>query len=149
MKKKPFKKYEKETGLKPIVGITADESALRTTSWLIYGCNVFGSKREVSRPMSVWTEQDILQYIKENNIIIPSVYGNIVEKNGKLCTTCQDRTGCIFCLIGCHLEKGDRRRFVRLAKTHPKIYKYCMEELGMKEILDYIHDYCHCKEELY
>ena len=40
------------------------------------------------------------------------------------CSGCQ-RTGCIFCGFGCHLEKGETR-FQRLAKTHPKQYEYCM-----------------------
>ena len=113
------------------------------------GCNGF-FHRPSSKPLSIWTEQDILRYIRENDIKIPSVYGDIVEdKNGKLKCTGEDRTGCMFCLIGCHRERGERRRFVRMAKTHPQIYKYCMEQLGMREILDYIHDACKCKEPLY
>lgn len=39
------------------------------------------------------------------------------------CTGCQ-RTGCIFCGFGAHLDKEPR--FVKLAKTHPKQYEYCM-----------------------
>ena len=40
------------------------------------------------------------------------------------CTGCQ-RTGCVFCGFGIHLEKGETR-FQRLAKTHPRQYEYCM-----------------------
>ena len=75
--------------------------------------------------MSFWTEQDVLQYIKEYNIPIASVYGEIVEENGKLKTTGCDRTGCIFCAFGCHLEK-EPSRFQRLKETHPKQYEYCI-----------------------
>ena len=148
MKKATAHSYEKANKTRPILGTMTEESALRRQGWLRTGCNSFKGNKSQSKPMSFWTEQDVLRYIKEHNIAIPSVYGDIVEKNGKLYTTGEDRTGCVFCLIGCHLEKGDRRRFVRLAKTHPSIYKYCMEQLGMKEILDYIQEYTGC-EKLY
>lgn len=146
MKKKPLKKYEKQSGNSPITGTTAEESQLRQTSWLRYGCNIYDSQRTISRPLSIWTEQDILRYIVDNNLKISSVYGEIKENNeGHLRTTGEDRTGCMFCLIGCHLEKGGRRRFVRMKHTHPQIYEYCMEQLKMREILDYIQKYTKCE----
>ena len=142
MKKTPAKMYEKETGKKPILATMADESALRATEWMKNGCNAFDNKRARSAPMSFWTEQDVLQYIKENNIPIASVYGDVVYKEDsdqmriedygiegcgteKLCTTGCNRTGCIFCAFGAHLEKGESR-FERLKRTHPKQYDYCM-----------------------
>ena len=126
MKKHPAKQFEKETGKKPILATMADESELRKTQWLITGCNAFDIKRPVSKPMSFWTEQDILQYIKENNIPIASVYGDIDGcRTGKLCTTGCNRTGCIFCAFGAHLEKGESR-FQRLKRTHPRQYEYCI-----------------------
>ena len=76
--------------------------------------------------MSFWTEQDVLQYIKQNGIPIASVYGDIVYKDdGKLYTTGCNRTGCIFCAFGCHLEK-EPSRFQRLKQTHPRQYEYCI-----------------------
>ena len=112
MKKTPAKNYEKETGRMPIVGTLAEESSLRMTHYLKEGCNAFNSKRPKSPPLGFWTNQDILQYIKENNIKIPTVYGEIVEDNGALKTTGCDRTGCIYCAYGCHLE--EENRFLRL-----------------------------------
>jgi len=47
------------------------------------------------------------------------------------------RTGCMFCMFGVHLEKGDNR-FQMMAKTHPKIHDYCINKLGCGEVLDYI-----------
>ena len=44
---------------------------------------------------------------------------------------------CVFCGFGCHLEIGENR-FQRLKKTHPQLYSYCMDQLGMKEVLNYI-----------
>ena len=126
MKKSPVAKYKRRTHFVPYFGTTTDESRLRQQAWLRHGCNAFDSKTPSSQPLSFWTEQDILKYIKEYNVKICSVYGEIAEdENGKLqCTGCQ-RTGCIFCGFGVHLEKGETR-FQRLAKTHPRQYEYAL-----------------------
>lgn len=140
MKKKPAKEYEKQTGRKPITGMMASESRLRLKVWLDYGCNIFDSQRAKSNPLSFWTEQDILRYIKEYDLEYASVYGDIIEdENGRLITTGEHRTGCVFCGFGCHLENNPNR-FQRLKKTHPKLYDYCMRESGlnMREVLNYI-----------
>jgi len=60
--------------------------------------------------LSFWTEQDILQYIQDKNLPYASVYGDIKKnRKGKLETTGEDRTGCIFCAFGCHMEKEPNR----------------------------------------
>lgn len=127
MKKKPAKEYTKLSGKKPITAQMASESHLREQQWLKNGCNGFEMKNPISNPMSFWTEQDVLQYIKENNIKIASIYGkiNYEESNKKLCTTGCNRTGCIFCAFGAHLEKAESR-FERLKRTHPRQYEYCI-----------------------
>lgn len=138
MKKSPIKAHAKKTGKHPITAQMATESRLRTQKWLQYGCNGFGMKNPKSNPMSFWTEQDVLQYIKQNGIPIASVYGDIVYKDesgfeynnsltddGKLYTTGCNRTGCIFCAFGCHLDK-EPSRFQRLKQTHPRQYEYCI-----------------------
>ena len=136
MKERPIHAYEKSTGTHGIVATMADESIRRKQSWERTGCNAFDAKFPVSKPMSFWTEDDVLQYISLNNIAIPSVYGDIVKQRGHWRTTGEKRTGCMFCLIGCHLDKDNK--FQRMHRTHPKIYDYCMDKLGMREILDYI-----------
>ena len=143
MKKKPFKKYEKETGRVPFIGTLAAESQQREAVYLKTGCNSFNSNKPKSTPLGFWTEQDILQYIFENNLTICSVYGDIVEESDMLGNksyraTGEQRTGCMFCMFGCHLEK-EPNRFQRMKYTHPKQYKYCMEKLNLKEVLDYIN----------
>ena len=142
MKKKPSHDYAKITGRNCITAQMADESKLRTQQWLKNGCNGFNLKIPVSNPMSFWTEQDVLWYIKENNLPIASVYGDIeyaaypeqlrledfgIECDGRenLCTTGCKRTGCIFCGFGCHLDKSPSR-FERLKITHPRQYEYCI-----------------------
>lgn len=143
MKKDTAHKYGKQTGRKPIIATMACESQLRKMSWLKNGCNAFDATNPVSTPMSFWTEQDVLRYLKEFNIPYASVYGEIKQgEDGKYYTTGYRRTGCVFCGFGCHLEK-EPNRFQRLKQTHPKLWNYCMKPwdeggLGMKEVLDYI-----------
>ena len=126
LKKTPAKKYEKESGNKPITAMMACESRMRKTSWLMHGCNAFDSKRPISNPMSFWTENDVLEYIWRYNISYASVYGDIIqEANGKFRTTGYARTGCVFCAFSAHTEK-EPNRFQRLKQTHPKLWDYCM-----------------------
>ena len=141
LKKKPMKEYEKRTGKVPFIATMADEGGVRREAYLKTGCNAFNSGK--SQPMGFWAEQDVLQYIFENKLKICSVYGDIVEKSDMLGnkhyrTTGEKRTGCIYCMFGAHLEK-EPNRFQRLKYTHPKQYKYCMDKLGLKEVLDYIN----------
>ena len=154
MKKRPAKTYEKTTGRKAIIGTLASESTLRKTQWVKYGCNAFETKRPTSQPLSFWTEQDILHHIKQFDVPYCSVYGNIVpdDEGTLLKTTGCVRTGCIFCMFGCHLEK-EPNRFQRLKETHPRQYAYCIgggeyvdgkwqpskEGLGLGKVLDYIN----------
>ena len=164
MKKTPAKTYERRSGKKPILATMAEESFLRKTMWLKSGCNAFEGKRPTSAPMSFWTEQDVLTYIKQNALPLASVYGAIVVSDddgndydqtifgdtGKLHTTGCARTGCVFCGFGCHLEK-EPTRFQRLKETHPKQYEYCLgggaydedgiwkptkDGLGMRHVFD-------------
>lgn len=142
MKKAPARQYGKQSGKFPFVGTLASESLLRERHWIKTGCNSFEGKSPQSKPLSFWTEQDILQYIKQNELSIASVYGDIVEESDKLKTTACDRTGCMFCMFGCHLEK-EPNRFQRMKQTHPQIYEYCMKPieeggLGIAKVLDYI-----------
>lgn len=58
-------------------------------------------------------------------------------KHGKLMTTGASRTGCMFCMLGVHLEK-EPNRFQRMAVTHPQLYDYCINKLGCGKVLDYI-----------
>ena len=164
MKKAPIKAYQKETGRVPITGQMASESRRRTIQWLKSGCNAFDAKKLISNPMSFWTEQDVLLFIKEYSIRICTVYGDIVDATGKsgvsndedkdllnkdlalLKTTGCKRTGCVFCGFGCHMEKKGEGRFLRLKETHPKLYAYIMRTrdkggLGYKEVIDWLNEH--------
>ena len=43
----------------------------------------------------------------------------------------------MFCMFGCHLEK-EPNRFQLLENTHPKLHKYCMDKLGLREVLTHL-----------
>ena len=127
MKKSPLGIYQRKIKSYPYIGTMTEESRARKQAWIRRGCNAFDSKKITSQPISFWTEQDILAYILRFNLDICSVYGDIERlDSGKLhCTGCQ-RTGCIFCGYGVHLEKQGEERFLRLRDTHPKQYNYCI-----------------------
>lgn len=165
MKKRPVKTYEKNTGKHPFTAMMAEESLLRRRRWLQKGCNIFDVERPISSPMSFWMEQDVLRYIKENNLRIASVYGDIIPDNGSeefegqmdiselglivdnrpLKTTGCNRTGCMFCGFGCVNERNPNR-FERMKITHPKQYEYIMRDwekggLGYKKVIDWINEH--------
>lgn len=142
MKKNPLKEYQNKTGLKPIIATMASESVLRKKDWLEKGCNAFDNKNPISKPMSFWTEQDVLTYLKKVDIDYCPIYGDIIEQDKKLKTTGLERTGCMFCMYGIQSEK-EPNRFQKMKITHPKIYEYCMKPieeggLGLSKVLDYI-----------
>lgn len=161
IKEKPSRQYEQQTGRKLILGTMAEESQQRKQGWFKTGCNSYKGA-VVSKPMSFWTEQDVLRYIKENSLQYCSIYGDIIPveddkilANHKLNTTECQRTGCMFCGFGLHLEKGETR-FQRLKRTHPSQYNYCINGgewvngmwqpsktgLGMGNVFDMVNEIC-------
>ena len=100
-----------------------------------------GTRERLSRA-GIYSEKDIDEYIEQQiTSPIASVYGEIVatdrygneyapdsllgmEGCNLKCTGCQ-RTGCIFCGFGFHLDSGETR-FQLLAKTHPRQYEYSL-----------------------
>jgi 3'-phosphoadenosine 5'-phosphosulfate sulfotransferase (PAPS reductase)/FAD synthetase len=147
LKESPLHRYEKAGELRPYVGTLACESQRRKEAWLMSGCNAFGGKHPRSTPIAFWTKQDVLRYIDRYGVPIPSVYGGIVKTENKdgtvtYATGKLKRTGCCFCLFGCHLEKAPNR-IQQLAATHPKLYAYCMRDvqdggLGLKAVMAYV-----------
>ena len=139
LKKYPMKDYEKITGKKAIVGTQAEESKMRESAYLQTGCNNF--KGGKSNPLGFWRNQDILEYIYKYDIEIASIYGEVkIDKDGKYYTTGEKRTGCCMCLYRCSLWKTDEEnRVLRLEKTHPKLHKYMINNLGFKEVLEHMN----------
>ncbi len=158
MKKQPVHEYSKKNGIYFMTAEMACESKKRTDKWLKNGCNGFDLKIPKSTPMAFWTEQDVLEYIYKNNLPIAEPYGEVIElecqytfdgEECKYATTGCDRTGCVFCGFGAHLEK-DKKRFLHLRDIEPKKYNYCMnggeyvngiwqnnkQGLGMRHVYD-------------
>ena len=77
-------------------------------------------------PMAFWTEKDVWDYINKYNL----PYSRIYDMGYK-------RTGCMFCMYGIQSEPTPNR-FQTMEKTHPKIYNYCIENLGIGNVLDFI-----------
>ena len=128
MKKEPFKRYQRETQRVFLDGTMASDSGQRERTHLKAGsCNAFDNKNPASRPLSFWLESDIWDYIHSENLPYSKIYDLGVS-----------RTGCMFCMFGVHLEP-EPNRFQRMQVTHPTQYKYCMEKLGLQEVLEYIN----------
>lgn len=111
----------------PLVGVRVEESNQRLITFLEEGA--LGAQLEHPRawPIWSWTERDIWEYIDFHGIPVASVY------TGDNPLT---RTGCMFCMFGVHLEHPNK--FQLMAITHPKQYAYCLDNLGLREVLDYL-----------
>lgn len=129
LKKSPFKKFNKESGKKAMIGNRAQDSNIRFRDIANRGCNVYEAKHPQSRPLSYWTDKDINTYIKEKDISICSIYGMGYQ-----------HTGCMFCMFGLmqELKKTHTHRFLMMKTTHPKYYDYCINKLGGGEVLDFM-----------
>jgi 3'-phosphoadenosine 5'-phosphosulfate sulfotransferase (PAPS reductase)/FAD synthetase len=109
LKKQPAGKFNS------ITGEMADESILRQSAWLRTGCNSFGKKRGISKPLSIWTGADIYRYIRKFNVRICELY-----RDGRV-----QRTGCMFCGFGAHLESLSR--FEPVMEKYPAAYEYFLK----------------------
>ena len=151
MKKRPFKKFERKTKKRGYIGTLASESLARRQAWVRYGCNVVNKRNKHSTPIAFWTQNDIYQYIIENDLKIAPIYGDIIETGNTVNylgteypeyrTTGLDRTGCVFCMFGITKEKHPNR-FEKLKETHPNLYEYCMKSvadggLGLDDFLKF------------
>ncbi|MDB4330152.1 phosphoadenosine phosphosulfate reductase family protein [bacterium] len=153
-KKQPFKDFErdlrkelklsKEDKIVNFAGTRLEESNLRLRDFLKYGCQAFTKATPQSRPIMFWTEEDVNRYIEENNVEICEVYYDKWEVNPvtgeEILIPAELRTGCIFCMYGVHLEDQKNTRFHKLQKRHPKLFKYAMDKLGLREVLKLYSD---------
>ncbi len=124
LKKSPINRYNASSKRKAFVGTMASDSNMRRQKYLKEGCNSFRDKNPTSTPLAFWNECDIWSYIKKFNVPYSKIY-DMGEK----------RTGCMFCMFGVHMEKGENR-FQRMKKSHPKLYDYCINKLDIKQVLD-------------
>lgn len=113
LKKQPAKQYSKKYNCFPIIGQMASESVMRRTSYIQSGgCNTFG-KTTNSKPLSIWMESDIWEYINRRKLPISDIY-----RKGAT------RTGCMFCGFGCQFKNDNRLQLVH--DLYPKAYEMFM-----------------------
>lgn len=91
LKKEPARRFEKETGLKPILGIRSNESILRKRQYK----SCFTKDKKFT-PIHDLSDELLEKIIKKYNIEVPSVYEHI------------QRTGCMGCPYGSY--KGDTQK---------------------------------------
>lgn len=114
LKKKRFIEYEKETGLYPLIGVTAAESRLRTMEYIRRGgCSAFTGPRPRSFPISIWTEDDIKAMAKRFNIELCPIYNDIEVR----------QTGCMVCGYGADQNPA---HWSYLYKHYPAVYRHMM-----------------------
>lgn len=122
MKEMPLKNYERETGRSPFIGTRAEESFRRAVGWMRGGCNSLYGKRHKSTPLSLWMEQDVMQYISDNRIELSPMYRAGMR-----------RTGCMFCPVP--IAHGDMKNVMYAKEHHPRFHAAIMEHHGLGDML--------------
>ena len=117
LKKRPMHEYDLKNKVSPILGTMACESRLRFGAYIKAGqCNTFNNRdkrKQKSRPLSIWMEEDIWECINKYSIPICDIYYKGF-----------DRTGCACCGFG--LTNKDNTRLKYIYDNHPKMYEYFM-----------------------
>lgn len=117
LKKEPFKKFEKETGLKAILGVKGTESILRKSQYT----SCFTKDKKFT-PLYDLTDELEDEIYKQFNIEIPKVYNHIT------------RTGCMGCPYGSYA--GDTEKELALLDDNQRnfvceYFKESYEVLGI------------------
>lgn len=118
LKKEPARRFEKETGLKPILGMRSNESFLRKQQYK----SCF-SKNGIFTPIHDLSDELLEKIIKKYNIEVPKVYKYI------------SRTGCMGCPYGSW--KGETQKELELINENQRkfVHEYFKESydvLGIK-----------------
>lgn len=118
LKKNPARKFEKETGLKAILGVRGSESAMRRTQY-----KTCFTKDKKFTPLHDLSDELLDMIYKKYNIEIPEVYKHIC------------RTGCMGCPYGSY--KGDTIKELQLLNENQfkfviEYFKESYKVLGIK-----------------
>lgn len=115
--------------------VLLSESSERKNAWKKSGCNSYSQdgKRGVSRPISLWTDENVEEYAESQCVTLSELYTEYSEK----------RTGCACCPYGAHLD-GSRFGISEL--------KHCLDHLGQRpmcsrdEILKKVEEIYDCAD---
>lgn len=118
------KKPSHQMKLNPIIGTRIQESQNRRSAWKKSGCNSYSAdgKHGVSRPISLWKDSDIEQYIEDEHVELSELYKQYEQK----------RTGCKICPYGAQI---DGSRFDLFKRLEPKAYDYYINHTKLGYIL--------------
>ena len=114
LKKEPFKNYEKQTGLKAILGVKGNESVLRRSKYT----SCFTKDKKFT-PLWDLTDELEEEIYKKYNIEIPNIYKHI------------KRTGCMGCPYGSHIGDTEKELELLNDKQHEFVCNYFKESYGV------------------
>ena len=129
IKEQPSQKLQKKLGCDTIFrGLMASESRRRTFTFLDYGfLYTVKTNYLYSSPISIWTDDDVLEYIKSRNCPYAPLYDLADDDGNKLFK----RNGCWTCGTGL-AYKGNNIEILR--KHYPKKWRALMEYGMAKEM---------------
>lgn len=119
LKKEPARRFEKETRLKPILGVRANESSLRKKQY--QSCF---TKDKKFTPLYDLTDELLDKIYQKYNIEIPNVYNYVC------------RTGCMGCPYGSYKHDTEKELVLLNGKQKEFVEEYFKESyevLGIKE----------------
>lgn len=110
LKKEPARRFEKETGLKPILGIRSNESAMRKQQYK----SCFTKDKKFT-PIHDLSDELLDKIYKKYNIEIPKVYEYVC------------RTGCMGCPYGSYKHDTEKELMLINDNQFEFVYKYFKE----------------------
>lgn len=148
MKVLPAREWQTENNMWPFLGLMQSEGGQRRFSLQKYGCNYVGKDVARSCPFNYFDRQDLLRLALELDAPVPKIYGSILKRqDGSLYTTGAQRTGCVMCGFGIHLDARPHH-FDQLYARDPKQWEFWMTrcctdpetggKYGWGRVLDYI-----------
>lgn len=139
-KEKALQQFSKESGLKPYMGLLADEQGHRKSRIIKKGCTILDGSSPRCLPFAYFTKSDVISLALEYDVPISSEYGKIIHDgydiNGDpiYYTDKASRTGCETC--GMNLTSDRPHRFDVIQKENPKLYTFLIDKVGWGKVMD-------------
>jgi len=138
LKEKPSAKLQRKLGVDGVLlGILASESRQRMFNYLEYGDWYYAKSQKMWKchPLSIWTDDDIWEYIKREGVPYASLYDmGFTDEDGRRIT--HKRNGCMFC--GMDMKYANNHLAI-MRRTHPKAWRTIMLKMGLGQVLLDLH----------